>query len=129
MRLLLDLPIFLWYINRDPRLPNHLLDAIQNQADEVYLSVAAVWEAIIKNRLGKLPLPEAPETYLPGARERHGIQSLPIDEATTACLAALPPIHRDPFERIMIAQSNQHDLTIVSVDDVFRHYPVQHLGK
>jgi PIN domain nuclease of toxin-antitoxin system len=83
-----------------------------------------VWEAVIKHALGKLPLPEAPAEYLPRQREAHQIGTLPIEEAVFVHLAALPPLHRDPFDRLMIAQALQHGLTLATVDDAVRAYPV-----
>ena len=75
-------------------------------------------------RWGKLPVPDAPATYLPRQREAHHIAALPIEEAAFAHLAALPPLHRDPFDRILIAQALQHGLTMVAVDDAVRAYPI-----
>src|SRR5262245_45315104 len=110
MRLLLDTHVFLWYISADPQLPVAFRDAIRDPADDVYLSVASVLEAVIKYALGKFPLPEAPASYLPRLREAHQIASQPIEEAALAHLANLPPLHRDPFDRILIAQALQHGL-------------------
>jgi PIN domain nuclease of toxin-antitoxin system len=76
MRLLLDTHIFLWYISADPQLRVTFRNAIRDPANEVYLSVASVWEAVIKHALGKLPLPEAPAEYLPRQRQAHRIAAL-----------------------------------------------------
>jgi PIN domain nuclease of toxin-antitoxin system len=124
MRLLLDTHVFLWYISADPQLSVAFRDAIRDPANEVYLSVASVWEAVIKYALGKLPLPEAPAEYLPRQREAHRIAPLPVEEAALLHLASLPPLHRDPFDRILIAQALQHGLRLVTVDDAVRAYPV-----
>jgi PIN domain nuclease of toxin-antitoxin system len=127
MRILLDTHVFLWYISADPQLPVAFRDAIRDPANEVYLSAASVWEAVIKYALGKLPLPEAAAEYLPRQREAHHIASLPIDEAAFVHLAGLPPLHRDPFDRLLIAQALQHGLTLATVDDAVRAYPVPFL--
>jgi PIN domain nuclease of toxin-antitoxin system len=124
MRLLLDTHVFLWYISADPNLPATFRDAIQEPANAVYLSVASVWEAVIKYALGKLPLPEPPAHYMPRQREAHRITSLPIEEEALNHLAGLPALHRDPFDRILIAQSLQHGLTMATVDDAMRAYPI-----
>lgn len=129
MRLLLDTHVFLWYITAEPQLPAAFRDAIRKPANQVFLSVASIWESVIKHALGKLPLPEAPARYLPQQREAHHITALPIEEAALAHLADLPPHHRDPFDRILIAQAIQHNLTLVTVDDAVRAYPVPHLAK
>jgi PIN domain nuclease of toxin-antitoxin system len=124
MKLLLDTHIFLWYISADPQLPAAFRDAIRDPANEVYLSVASIWEAVIKYALGKLPLPDAPAAYLPRQRDAHHIITLPIEEAVFAHLAGLPPLHRDPFDRILIAQVLQHGLTMVTVDVAVRAYSI-----
>jgi PIN domain nuclease of toxin-antitoxin system len=124
MRLLLDTHVFLWYITADPRLPATFRAAIQDPANAVYLSAASVWEAVIKHGLGKLPLPAPPADYLPGQRDAHGIASLPVDEGAMPHLAALPPLHRDPFDRLLVAQALQHGLTVATVDPEVRAYPV-----
>ncbi len=127
MRLLLDTHVFLWFITADPRLPAIFLAAIRDPANEVYLSVASIWEAVIKHGLGKLPLPAPPADYLPRQREAHGIAALPIDEAAMTHLAGLPALHRDPFDRLLIAQALQHGLTIVTADAEVAAYPVPRL--
>ncbi len=124
MRLLLDTHVFLWYISADPQLPAVFRDAIREPSNEVFLSVASVWEAVIKHALGKLPLPGAPAEYMPRERQAHRIAALPIEEPALAHLASLPPLHRDPFDRILVAQALQHGLKLVTVDDAVRAYPV-----
>ncbi|MGH9898077.1 MAG: type II toxin-antitoxin system VapC family toxin, partial [Pyrinomonadaceae bacterium] len=83
-----------------------------------------LWEAIIKHQIGKLLLPLRPERYLPIQRARHRISNLPLDESSVARLAGLPAIHRDPFDRMLICQAIEHDLTIVTADNAIRAYPV-----
>ncbi len=123
MRLLLDTHVFLWYITADPRLPATFQAAIQDPANEVYLSAASVWEAVIKHALGKLPVPGPPADYLPQQRDLHGIASLPVEEGAMPHLAALPPLHRDPFDRLLIAQALQNGLTVATVDPALAAYP------
>lgn len=79
---------------------------------------------MIKHQLGKLPLPEPPGQYLPEQRRRHSISSLTVDEASVARLAGLPPLHRDPFDRLLVCQALEHGLTLITVDDAVRAYPV-----
>ncbi len=124
MRILLDTHIFLWYISADPQLPPAFRDTIRDPANEVYLSVASVWEAVIKCALGKLPLPEPQAEYLPRQREAHRIATLPIEEAALVHLSGLAPLHRDPFDRILIAQALQHGLKLATVEDAIRAYAV-----
>jgi PIN domain nuclease of toxin-antitoxin system len=124
MRLLLDTHVFLWYITADPKLPDAFRAAIQDPTNEVYLSVVSVWEAVIKYQLGRLPLPAPPADYLPRQRDAHGIVSLPVDEGAMAPLAGLPPVHRDPFDRLLVAQALEHGLTIATVDPAVSAYSV-----
>jgi PIN domain nuclease of toxin-antitoxin system len=124
MRLLLDTHVFLWYITAVPKLPPVFRAAVQDEANEVYLSVASVWEVVIKYHLGKLPLPAPPAEYLPQQRDTHGVASLAIDEGAMPYLAGLEPLHRDPFDRLLVAQALQHRLTIATVDPDVAAYPV-----
>ena len=124
MKLLLDTHVFLWYIAADPRLPATYQAAIRDPANEVYLTVASVWEAVIKHALGKLPLPDPPADYLPRQRVAHGIAGLVVDEGAMPHLAGLPPLHRDPFDRILVAQALQHGLTVATVDPLVSAYPI-----
>ena len=125
MKLLLDTHVFLWFISGDPRLPDSMLQPICEPGNEVYLSVVSLWESIIKYHIGRLPLPQPPEVFLPIQRERHLISSLPLNEASVAQLGKLPSLHRDPFDRMLICQAIEHDLMIVTVDDMIRAYPVK----
>ncbi|AFZ45755.1 PilT protein domain protein [Halothece sp. PCC 7418] len=124
MRILLDTHIFLWFISGDARLSKDVRDAIRDPDNEVYLSAISVWEAIVKYQLGKLPLPEHPETYLPKQRDLHQITSLDLNESSVLQLAKLPTLHRDPFDRMLICQALQNGLTIATVDTAVRAYPV-----
>jgi len=124
MKLLLDTHIFLWFISGDERLPDVMRDNIRNPENEVYVSVVSLWEAIVKHQIGKLPLPQTPDKYLPVQRERHQLSSLPLDETSVSQLAKLPPVHRDPFDRMLICQAIEHGLTLVTVDDAIARYPV-----
>lgn len=125
MRLLLSSCIFLWFISGDERLSDSIREDICDPKNEVYLSTVSVWEVIVKYQLGRLPLPKPPAEYLPEQRRRHRISSLPLDEGSVAHLAKLPPIHRDPFDRMLICQAIEHQLTLITVDNIIRSYPVK----
>ena len=129
MRLLLDTHIFLWYISADSRLPSAFLTAIESKGNTVYLSIVSVWEAVIKYDLGKLPFTVPPAILIPQQRQLHRFSSLLINEGTVAHLAGLPRHHGDPFDRIMIAQALQHDLTLATVDTSMLMYPVKVLSQ
>ena len=128
MRLLLDTHIFLWYVAADQRLRMDVRSAIAS-ADTVFLSVASVWEATIKYGLGKLELPQPPHPWFTEQREAHGIESLPIDEASVARLFDLEPHHRDPFDRILVCQAMEHRAQIVTADPILSRYPASIFGR
>lgn len=128
MRLLLDTHIFLWLISGDSRLSVPLRAILQDPQHQVFLSVVSFWEIVIKHQLGKLPLPESPEVFVPTQRRLHQIGSLPVDEASVAHLDGLPLLHRDPFDRMLICQTIEHSLTLVTVDTAVRAYPVTTLS-
>ncbi|WP_254511180.1 type II toxin-antitoxin system VapC family toxin [Anatilimnocola floriformis] len=124
MRIILDTHVFLWFVSGDPRLPTRYRSEIQSPENDIFLSAASIWEAVIKNQLGHLPLPEKASVYLPQQRLMHGIHSLPIDENDMAALSNLPAHHRDPFDRMIIAQAVKHSLVLASLDSQFSAYPV-----
>ena len=125
MRLLLDTHIFLWLITGDSRVTETMKADILNPANHVYLSVVSIWEISVKYQIGRLSLPEPPQSYLPVQRQRHRIASMSLDEPSVSQLARLPQIHRDPFDRMLVCQALEHDLTIVTVDEMLQSYPVQ----
>ena len=129
MRLLLDTHIFLWFISGDTRLSSDWRASIREAENEVYVSVVSFWEVMIKHALGKLPLPQPPAPYLSLQRARHQLASLSLDEASVRHLASLPAVHRDPFDRMLVCQAMELELTVVTVDPVFAAYPVPLLGR
>ena len=86
--------------------------------------MVSIWEAVIKFHLGKLPLPGPPDQYLLHHRAALGLVPLPVDEGVIPHLAGLPPVHRDPFDRMLVAQALQHGLTLLTVDASLLAYPV-----
>lgn len=124
MKLLLDTHIFLWFISSDGRLPKSLGDEISDPGNSVFLGVASNWEILVKYKLGKLPLPQSPEFYIPEQRQIHKIESLPITESSLSHLASLPDLHRDPFDRLLIAQTLERNMTIVTVDRAITAYNI-----
>lgn len=124
MRILLDTHIFLWFISGDTQLSTDVRDAIRDLDNEVYLSSVSIWETVIKYQLGKLPLPEPPEAYLPKQRDLHQISSLALDESSVVQLAKLPPLHRDPFDRMLICQALHNGLTVATADAAVRAYSI-----
>ncbi|MEL7071335.1 MAG: type II toxin-antitoxin system VapC family toxin [Cyanobacteria bacterium J06634_6] len=125
MRILLDTHIFLWFISDDARLSQDVRTAIRDPDNTVYLSSVSIWEVMVKHQLGKLPLPEFPQVYLPKQRDLHQISSLSLDESSVVQLSKLPNLHRDPFDRMLICQAMQHKLRLATVDKLVRRYPIE----
>ena len=128
MKLLLDTVTFLWILEDSARLTPSVRAAVQEPENILYLSAASAWEITIKHALGKLPLPQAPAALIPEQREARGILALAIDEAATLHLSSLPPLHRDPFDRIIICQAIEHAMTIVTPDPLIAAYPIRTLA-
>jgi PIN domain nuclease of toxin-antitoxin system len=124
MRLLLDTSAFLWYISGDSPVPVRVREAIAKDGTETYLSSVSIWELSVKLGLGKLLLPAPVAVYAREQRERQGFLALPLCEDDIEHLAKLPDHHRDPFDRMLICQSLQNGLRLVSNDSAIIRYPV-----
>ena len=94
-------------------------------ANEIYLSAVSAWEIAVKNALGRLPLPEPPERFIPARRKQHGIDTLPLEEEAALHLIRLPPYHQDPFDRMLICQAVVHSMVILTPDELILQYPVR----
>lgn len=118
--LLLDTHVFLWWRGQPQRLKSAARTAIAD-AELVFVSVASAWEAAIKVALGKL---EIPEPFGAGVDDS-GFDKLPITFEHAHLVAALPQHHRDPFDRMLVAQATAENLTLVTHDRQFRSYDVE----
>ena len=127
MRLLLDTQVFLWMVAGSTRMPGAVREQVCSQETSVWLSAASVWELAIKQGLGRIDLPGPAAEFAGRQRALHGITPLPIDEASAAHLSKLPDIHRDPFDRMLVCQAIEHELTLVSADRILRRYPIKSL--
>ena len=123
MKLLVDTCTFLWIIADAPALSRRARELFQSPDHEVFLSAASAWEIAVKHGIGRLPLPEPPERFVPDMRERHGIAALAIDEESALHVSRLPDIHRDPFDRMIVAQAIVHGLTILTPDPLVTQSP------
>lgn len=124
MRLLLDTHAFLWWIRDDPRLSPRSAALIADGANQVHVSAASVWEIVVKAGLGRVEVPEPVDRFLVAQLQANAFLPLPIHFRHALGLAALPDVHRDPFDRILVAQAIAEDLTLVSGDRILRDYPV-----
>lgn len=127
MKLLLDTCTFLWIITDDAELSLSARALFVDPANDVYLSAVSVWEVSVKFTLGKLPLPQLPERFIPDQRERHGIAPLALEERAALYLHRLPSLHKDPFDRMLICQAIQHELTLLTPDPLITQYAVRTL--
>jgi PIN domain nuclease of toxin-antitoxin system len=123
LKLLLDTHVFLWLQSEPERLREHL-NLLADPRTMLVLSAASSWEIALKHSLGKLRLPEPPARYVPQRMRAIGAQPLAVEHAHALALAELPPLHRDPFDRILVAQARLLDLTIATADPQIARYPV-----
>jgi PIN domain nuclease of toxin-antitoxin system len=123
VKLLLDTHVFLWLQTEPERLGEHLR-LVQDQRNVLVVSAASSWEIAIKYQLGKLPLPEPPERYVPQRIRAIGAETAPIEHPHALAVSSLPAIHRDPFDRLLVAQAAMLGLTIMTADPALTEYPV-----
>ncbi len=123
-RLLLDTHALVWYADNSPRLPETLRQTLDDSQTECFISVVSFWELATLMNVGRITLLPDLATWLAQVRA-NGFRILPIEDAHLACYAALTQVsnHRDPFDRLLIAQALSEDLTLVSRDGKFAAYP------
>ena len=122
MKLLLDTHTFLWFIVGNPSLSATARLAIEDQANEKYLSVVSLWEIAIKVSIGKLILSAPFDTLIPQQLSINGFELLNLEVLHAAALIQLPFHHRDPFDRLLIAQAMVEQMQIVSIDSAIDAY-------
>jgi PIN domain nuclease of toxin-antitoxin system len=125
VRILLDTAAFLWAVSDAPEFSQEAREVFTDPANEIYLSSVSAWEIAVKNALGKLPLPDPPARFVPFQRKQHGIEPLPLDEDAALHLNRLPPLHKDPFDRMLICQAIVHHLAILTSDELIQKYTVR----
>jgi PIN domain nuclease of toxin-antitoxin system len=126
MRLLLDTHTFLWFIDDNPRLSSNAKSLLESDND-LLLSTASLWEIAIKFSLGKLGLPQPFETFARHQLSINAIDILQIEVTHLGVLSTLPFHHRDPFDRLLVAQTTVEELPIVSADVEFDAYSIERL--
>lgn len=126
LKILLDTHIFLWAFLEKEKLSRKVIDELLENTDvEKYFSPASSWEISIKHAKGRLFLPDPPQVFVPVRMIAADIKPLPISHTDTLKVGNLPDVHKDPFDRLLIAQAQTHDLTILSDDEMFEHYSVK----
>ncbi|WP_414514584.1 type II toxin-antitoxin system VapC family toxin [Nostoc sp. PCC 9305] len=124
MKLLLDTQCWLWWFAQPERLNEEAIAHIADENNELWLSVASIWEIGIKVAIGKLPLPDPLDSYISSRMAQLGMRSLEITASHALQAAALPLHHRDPFDRMLIAQAQIEEMTLVSSDSMFNKYNI-----
>ncbi|MGQ0617885.1 MAG: type II toxin-antitoxin system VapC family toxin [Acidimicrobiia bacterium] len=124
MRYLLDTHVFLW-LNTDPgRLGAHL-ERLASPTAELLVSAASSWEIAIKYGVGRLQLPEPPARYVPSRLRAIGARPLPVDHGHALAVTALPAVHRDPFDRMLVVQAMAEQAVLVTADPVLARYDAE----
>jgi PIN domain nuclease of toxin-antitoxin system len=127
MRLLLDTHMFLWFLSDESKIPEGTRDAISSRENSVLVSAASVWEIAIKASIGRLKIARADVMKLPELIDASGFDELPVLARHAAAVSALPMHHRDPFDRLLIAQTRTERLALVTIDPAIRRYDVETL--
>jgi PIN domain nuclease of toxin-antitoxin system len=128
MKLLLDTQVWLWMQASPSRLAASTKALIVDPANSLMLSAASAWEIAIKYALGRLPLPVAPSDYVMSRMARSGTTGLPVEHRHALHVATLPAHHRDPFDRLLVAQAQLERLTIVTADPKLDAYDVPRIS-
>ena len=121
---LLDTHVWLWLLSEPDRIRPDLLAELRDDRTRLLLSAASSWEIAIKWAVGRLPLPEPPATYVPSRMLRSNVEGLPVSHAHALQVATLPASHRDPFDRLLVAQAQVERISIVTVDRACEGYDV-----
>ncbi|MEX0690638.1 MAG: type II toxin-antitoxin system VapC family toxin [Gemmatimonadales bacterium] len=128
MKILLDTQCWLWMITNPDRLSPHAQRLLTDGDNTLWLSVASVWEIAIKHGLGKLRLPTSPTVYVPAQLAATRVASMVIQPEHALRVGELPPHHRDPFDRLVIAQAQLERMPIMTADPRFHEYDVDVLA-
>ena len=124
MKILLDTQCWLWMALSPERFSSSARNLVEDRQHVLYLSAASAWEISIKYGLGRLRLPEPPVSYVPSRATTLGVLTLPIGQHHALHVASLPPHHRDPFDRMLVAQAQIEDLPVLTADPIFSSYDV-----
>jgi len=120
--LLLDTCAFIWLASAPELLGAQAAKTLDDQANDRVLSLASVWEVTLKHRTGKLPLPSPPEDWIEEQLRLQDIEVLPLQRVVLYRSGSLPPIHKDPFDRVIAAEALHRDLRLLSPDEPFAKY-------
>lgn len=124
MRILLDTHVWLWMVSAPERLPGAIAAALADARNELWFSAVSGWEIAIKHDLGRLPLPDHPRAFIAPRLIRDSVRPLAIEVRHVVEVSGLPNHHRDPFDRLLIAQARSEQMQLATVDRVFAMYDV-----
>jgi PIN domain nuclease of toxin-antitoxin system len=124
-KILLDTCTLLWLELSPSRVPAGLIGMLADRNNELFIGATSIWEIILKWSAGKLALPNAPTDFVAAVRTKSNIETLALVESAVLQAAKLPPLHKDPFDRILIAQAIEHGLTLATPDPLIRQYAVR----
>lgn len=125
MNVLIDTQCWLWWFSEEERLNVGAQQLIGNGENTVYVSAATSWEIAIKCAIGKLKLPESPDRYVPRRLASQGMVGMPIEHVHALRVASLPDHHRDPFDRLLVAQAQLENLALLTTDPLIAAYEVE----
>jgi PIN domain nuclease of toxin-antitoxin system len=124
VRVLLDTRVFLWLLTQPERVGEHLR-LLEDRRTRLLVSAVSSWEITIKHALGRLPLPEPPARYVPERLRAIGAEPLAIEHEHALAVAELPPLHADPFDRLLVSQAGLLAVPIITADPAVAQYPVE----
>jgi len=127
MNILLDTHTFLWFIDDNPRLSESARVVIESEDSQPFISAASLWEIAIKISLGKLQLKQAYDAFIPQQLALNGIGVLSLSLEHLSTVAVLPFHHRDPFDRLLVAQAKIENMPLVSADPAFDLYEIKRI--
>ena len=125
MKALLDTHTFLWWITDNPKLSPRVREIISDGRNELFLSAASGWEIAIKAKLGRIYIPGKPQSFISEQMVINAVQGLPIQMSHALQVYLLPPYHRDPFDRMLVAQAQLEGLPILTNDIQISRYSVE----
>ena len=125
MSYLLDTHTFLWMAGDPPALSTNVREIVEEKNHHLYLSAASAWEIAMLQQLKRVELPDVPQRFIPEALQQLNILPIPIGFTTAISAATLPFIHRDPFDRLIIAEALKEKMTVLTKDNLFKSYGVK----
>ena len=125
MKLILDTHVFIWWVTNPDKLSSRVFDELKNTHNDLFLSAVSIWEIVVKVRLGKLEIDGDLSEHVKGQVEQNGLLQLSLSPEHVYKLDALEDIHKDPFDRLLVAQSLYEGARLVTKDEHIQRYEVE----